>query len=94
MRYVAALIFCFVIGCTGGTDARVETNDQPVLETYHGIANNNGDFHVDVGDSPPMVQVWCTDLAGSRRVVSFDYEDGTIMAMCEPGGKVEVSVIR
>lgn len=91
------LVFCLCLGgCVAGTNHTTETNNSPVLTSYHGIADVNGDFCVRVGHEPPIVQVWCTDLAGVRASVSFriDEDDGgAIWGKCEPGGEFEISII-
>ena len=95
MRTIAiAFLFALISGCAAPTgEVQRSVIDEPRVTSYHGGVDETGAFEVDIEGDAPIVQVWCTDLAGVRRHATFTMIDGVVSARCEPGGEFEISVV-
>lgn len=89
-----AFFACAAIGCTTHSDITAETYDSPVLDVYRGAPDETGTLELDLGGDMPVVQAWCTDLSGIRRLSDMIMRDGVLTVHCEPGGEIMISVIR
>ncbi len=91
-KLILVLCLC-ALGCNEDPGPDLRTNDAPVLDVYTGIADEAGEFVVAVGEDAPLIQVYCTDLSGTRRSVSFTYRDAAITSRCESRALFVVSVV-